>query len=85
MRIVKLICLTTIALFFLGFGIELLRSAYDLKNPFEFLLSFFAANLVILISAALCVGFVVHLWRACRKTRPPKTDGAQPDRRGGSE
>jgi uncharacterized membrane protein (DUF106 family) len=67
MRCLKLIALTSVGLFFLWFGTELLRSAYKLNNPFDFLLSFFAANLVILISAALTLGFILHLWRECRK------------------
>jgi TRAP-type C4-dicarboxylate transport system permease small subunit len=67
MRCLKLIALTSAGLFFLWFGIELLRLAYKLNNPFDFLLSFFAANLVILISAALTLGFILHLWRECRK------------------
>jgi TRAP-type C4-dicarboxylate transport system permease small subunit len=66
MRILKLIVLTSLGIFFLWFGIELLRSAYRLNNPFDFILSFFAANLVILISAALTLGFVLHLWREYR-------------------
>ncbi len=67
LRILKLIGLTLAGLFFLWFGIELLRSVYKLTNPFEFILSFFAASLVILISAALTFGFSLHLWRECRK------------------
>jgi hypothetical protein len=47
--------------FFLGFGIQLLISAYQLKNPFWFVMTFFASNLIILISAALLVGFIVRM------------------------
>jgi TRAP-type C4-dicarboxylate transport system permease small subunit len=69
MRIFKLTCLTLLGLFFLWFGVELLRSAYKLNNPFDFILAFFAANLVILISATLTLGFLLRLWRACRSAR----------------
>jgi len=48
--------------FFLAFGIHLLISAYRLDNPFWFIMTFFASNLIILISAALLVGFVVRLF-----------------------
>jgi hypothetical protein len=46
--------------FFLCFGIVLLVSAYHLNDPFLFIMTFFASNLIILISAALLVGFI---WR----------------------
>ena len=39
------------SLFFLVFGIDLLISAYRLNNPHEFIMCFFASNLIILISA----------------------------------
>jgi len=48
--------------FFLIFGIQLLISAYQLKNPFWFVMTFFASNLIILISAALLVGFIVQMF-----------------------
>jgi hypothetical protein len=47
--------------FFLIFGIHLLISAYQLKNPFWFIMTFFASNLIILISGALLVGFVFRM------------------------
>ena len=47
--------------FFLAFGIILLISAYQLKDPFWFIMTFFASNLIILISAALLVGFIVQM------------------------
>lgn len=53
--------------FFLIFGIQLLISAYQLKNPFWFVMTFFASNLIILISAALLVGFIVRMFSS-RKT-----------------
>ncbi|MEZ4526338.1 MAG: hypothetical protein R2941_10505 [Desulfobacterales bacterium] len=54
------ILLTLAACFFLYFGIQVLISAYRLPDPFSFVMSFFAASLIILISAALFLGFV---WR----------------------
>jgi hypothetical protein len=53
--------------FFLMFGIQLLISAYQLENPFWFVMTFFASNLIILISAALLVGFIARMFSS-RKT-----------------
>jgi putative exporter of polyketide antibiotics len=72
---VKLALLIVICLFFAAFGVLLLISAYALTNPFEFIITFFASNLIILISAALCLGFVLQLIRligSTRKSRPNK-------------
>lgn len=45
--------------FFLLFGIYLLIAAYHLNDPFTFIMTFFASNLIILISAVLLIGFVL--------------------------
>ena len=47
--------------FFLLFGINLLISAYQLNDPFSFVMTFFASNFIILISAALLLGFVMRI------------------------
>ncbi|RLB05207.1 MAG: hypothetical protein DRG50_07665 [Deltaproteobacteria bacterium] len=49
-------------LFFLSlgivaFGLVMLKVAYDLKHPVEFIVVFFSASLVILIGGALSIGF----------------------------
>jgi hypothetical protein len=57
-----------------------LISAYALNNPFEFIITFFAANLIILISAALCLGFVlqfIRLFRPAEGDRPDDPDAGQ--------
>ena len=77
MRSFKLIALTSAGLFFLWFGVELLKSAYSLDNPFDFILAFFAANLVILISAALAFGFSLHLWRHWRQGSRKNRDSGE--------
>lgn len=61
---IKYVSLIVISLFFTAFGVLLLISAYALTNPFEFIITFFAANFIILISAALCLGFVLQLIRS---------------------
>jgi hypothetical protein len=53
--------LTVLGLFFLLFGIQLLVSAYSLKNPSYFILTFFASNLIILISGVLLLGFILRM------------------------
>jgi len=57
--------------FFLYYGIELLIFAYELKEPHTFLMTFFAANLIILISAALIVGFAYRMISVYRQLKKP--------------
>ena len=63
---IRNIALTAASLFFLGFGVQLLFSAYRLSNPFFFVLTFFSSNFIILISAALLIGFVYRMWAVGR-------------------
>ena len=55
------IALIGVGCFFLFFGIRLLKAAYQINDPFAFILTFFAANFIILISGALIVRFVVEI------------------------
>jgi hypothetical protein len=55
------VILVMIGLFFFIFGIHLLIAAYKLKDPAWFVMTFFASNFIILISAALLVGFVYRM------------------------
>ena len=56
-----------LSVFFLFFGIELCRASYDLTNPFFFLVTFFASNLIILISGAILAGFLNHVYVRLKK------------------
>ena len=47
--------------FFLYYGIELLISSYGLNDPYTFIMTFFASNFIILISAALIIGFTYRM------------------------
>ena len=67
---IKSILLGSASLFFLVMGIEILLSSYSLKHPTEFLLSFFASNLIILISAVGCIAAFLMI----RKQMHPKND-----------
>ena len=49
------------ALFFVVFGIHLLISAYSLNDPFYFIMTFFASNLMILISLVMLVAFFFQI------------------------
>ena len=58
-----------ISVFFFLFGLDLLISSYRLNDPFSFIMTFFAASFVLLISAALAVTFAVKMIRVYRRIR----------------
>ncbi len=58
---IRQVILTIIGCFFLLFGIHVLIAAYGLKDPFLFIMTFFASNLIILISATLLFGFIYRM------------------------
>ena len=66
---IRQIVLTLMGCFFIIFGIQLLIAAYQLKDPFYFVMTFFSSNLIILISATLLVGFVYRMVRMYRKIK----------------
>ncbi len=63
-----------VSVFFLVFGIDLLMASYSLGNPFRFIMTFFAASFIILISLALGTSFVIKMIRVFRqlKNNPAK-------------
>ena len=71
--------LIVVSCFFLLFGVHVLIAAYQLTDPFSFVMTFFASNLIILISAALTLGFAIRLFRSDRKEEIPqeKTEGEE--------
>ena len=72
---IRQIVLISISGFFLYFGIRLLVSAYKLNDPFTFLMTFFASNFIILISAALMIGFAYRMLVAYRQSRDSDNGG----------
>ena len=64
--------LALIAIFFILFGINLLYMAYQILDPFSFVMTFFASNLIILISAALLLGFILRIVESLRRERQEK-------------
>ena len=53
------IALGILEVFFLRFGIYLMVLSYHCTDPSSFIMTFFASNLVILISAVLLLGLVL--------------------------
>jgi hypothetical protein len=64
---IRQVFLVLMGCFFLVFGINVLFMAYQLKDPFSFVMTFFASNLMILISATLVAGFIIRMVRVYRK------------------
>lgn len=48
---------------FLVVGLQILVAAYDLSDPFHFVMTFFASNLIILVSLALLAGVIFRMAR----------------------
>ena len=69
------IILISVGAFFLYFGIRLLISAYELYDPFTFLMTFFASNFIILISGTLIIGFVYRMITAYRQSKNSDNGG----------
>ncbi len=63
---IRQVVLILLGCFFLLFGIYLLVGAYHLKDPFSFIMTFFASNLIILINATLLTGFVIRMVKMFR-------------------
>ncbi|MCJ7547366.1 MAG: hypothetical protein MUP30_11175 [Deltaproteobacteria bacterium] len=63
------LALCLISLGILAFGVVMMKIAYDLHHPLEFLAVFFAASLVILIGASLAVGFGLRAFHRLKKIK----------------
>ena len=61
--------LILVSCFFLLFGIDLLWGSYSLHDPFNFVMTFFAASLMILISLVLLAGFIIRMIRVYRQIK----------------
>lgn len=65
-----------LSIFFLFVGISLCRAAYDLKHPYQFILTFFSSNFIILISAVILLGVVLRMIGRLRQgSSPAAVDG----------
>lgn len=74
----KQMLLTGIAFFFVFFGFSLLVGAYQLNDPFSFIMTFFGASLMTLISVVMVMGFVVRMIRMRRAGRCLKDEESHP-------
>jgi uncharacterized Tic20 family protein len=63
------VVLALIAIFFILFGINLLYMAYQITDPFSFVMTFFASNFIILISATLLLSFVLKIVTNIKKSK----------------
>ncbi|MBW2655907.1 MAG: hypothetical protein JRC91_13590 [Deltaproteobacteria bacterium] len=63
-----------VSIFFLIFGFDLIIGAYSLKDPFSFIMTFFSASFVILISLALAISFLIKMIRVYRHINTPKNN-----------
>lgn len=61
------ILLILVSIFFFIFGIDLLMASYRLGDPFSFIMTFFAASFILLISATLAVSFFIKMIRVFRR------------------
>jgi hypothetical protein len=66
---IRQVILVLVGCFFLFFGINILIAAYKLKDPFSFVMTFFASNLMILISATLVLGFIIRMVRVYKQSK----------------
>jgi fumarate reductase subunit D len=67
----KMILILFLSFFFLIFGIETLIGAFHLKNPLEFIMYFFSASLMILVSL---VGVLFPIFRVHTRLKTCKFD-----------
>ena len=71
---IRQVILVLVSCFFLFFGINILIAAYQLKDPFSFVMTFFASNLMILISATLLLGFILRMIRFYKASKNNEDD-----------
>jgi hypothetical protein len=74
----KQMLLTGIACFFVYFGIAMLVGAYRLNDPYSFIMTFFGASLMILISVVMAMGFLAQMVRMRRAIRSMENHKADP-------
>jgi hypothetical protein len=70
---IRQVALILLGSFFLYYGVELLISSYDLNDPYSFIMTFFASNFIILISATLIFGFAYRMITVYRQSKNNKS------------
>lgn len=71
---IRQVILILLSSFFLYYGVELLISSYGLNDPYTFLMTFFASNFIILISATLIFSFVYRMIAVYRQSKKVNSD-----------
>jgi len=66
---IRQIVLILLGFFFLYYGVQLLISSYGLNDPYTFIMTFFASNFIILISATLIFCFAYRMLRVYRQLK----------------
>ena len=66
---IRQIVLISLGSFFLYYGVKLLISSYGLNDPYTFIMTFFASNFIILISATLIFGFAYRMISVYRQSK----------------
>ncbi|CAB1061644.1 hypothetical protein D1BOALGB6SA_6419 [Olavius sp. associated proteobacterium Delta 1] len=66
---IRQIVLISLGFFFLYYGVALLISSYGLNDPYTFIMTFFASNFIILISATLIFGFAYRMIAVYRQSK----------------
>jgi uncharacterized Tic20 family protein len=69
--------LLIISLLFLLFGVHLLVAAYTLNEPFSFIMTFFASNFMILISAVGVIAWVVRMVQLYKGKEKESSEGTE--------
>ncbi|HOD34536.1 MAG TPA: hypothetical protein PLR20_00900 [Syntrophales bacterium] len=67
---IKQITIALFSLLFLAFGVYLFLAAYGMKNPLEFIMTFFGSNLIILISLVGLIYPGVRIFLYLRDLKP---------------
>ena len=76
------------SIFFLFVGISLCIASYNLNHPHQFILTFFASNLIILISVVIIVAVIIRVIGRLRHGDPqPAVESSQltPDSSGSTD
>lgn len=61
-----------VSIFFFLFGLDLIRAAYTLDNPFSFIMAFFAASFILSISLTLLITFLIKMIRVFKQLKSLK-------------
>ena len=72
-RMIKNFAVAACSIFFLIFGLTNLKNAYELKNPLEFIMVFFSASLMIMISIVGIIYVIIQLYYLLTKKQSDDT------------